>query len=294
MIHSEAAQLLAAGAALEDLAPDEWREYEAHRRTCAECARLEVELDQVLADLALVLPERMPPPDLLDGIRRAIGSGAIPGGPSFALSAAGVAAAQLALPAAYPEAASIGAPRPAARAAGLPSTAPFRRPDRRPLFAALGLAAALGVVAVGLGARTATLNDELGATQARLASLQEVIRHQGAAIAVAVHPAHHTARLAAEPSVAGATAYVVWVPGSRDAWLVAHGLPPTPEGHAYQLWYADDAGVHGLGVFRYDGQGVFVAPFSVDLAHSHAAMVTLEPAGGAIGEPGPQLVFGEL
>lgn len=291
MIHSEAQQLLAAGAALEDLAPDEWREYEAHRRTCAECARLEIELDQVLADLALALPERMPPPDLLDGIRRAIGGGgAMPGGPSLALSAARTETA----PAVIPAALRVTTARPVARVAPVPEPVPFRRPDRRATLAAIGLAAVLGVVAVGLGARTATLTDQLGDSQARLAALQETIGHQGAAIAVAVHPAHHTSPLVAEPTVPGATAYVIWVPGTRDAWLVAHGLPPTPDGKAYQLWYADEAGVHGLSAFRYDGHGAFVAPFSVDLATSHAAMVTLEPVGGAVGEPGPQVVFGEL
>ena len=44
----------------------------------------------------------------------------------------------------------------------------------------------------------------------------------------------------------------------------------------------------------YDGRGPFVAPFGVDLADGAAAMVTLEPMGGATGEPGPQVVFGEL
>jgi hypothetical protein len=37
-----------------------------------------------------------------------------------------------------------------------------------------------------------------------------------------------------------------------------------------------------------------VVPVGVDLAGSSAAMVTLEPTGGAVGEPGPQVVFGEL
>jgi hypothetical protein len=37
-----------------------------------------------------------------------------------------------------------------------------------------------------------------------------------------------------------------------------------------------------------------MAPVGVDLAHSAAVMVTLEPSGGATGAPGPQVVFGEL
>jgi hypothetical protein len=35
-------------------------------------------------------------------------------------------------------------------------------------------------------------------------------------------------------------------------------------------------------------------PFGVDLASAKATMITLEPVGGAQGEPGPQVAFGEL
>jgi hypothetical protein len=75
---------------------------------------------------------------------------------------------------------------------------------------------------------------------------------------------------------------------------MANDLPATPAGRVYQLWYADAAGVHPLGTFHHDGSGPFVAPFGVDLAGSVAAMVTLEPEGGAQGDPGPEVIFGEL
>jgi hypothetical protein len=75
---------------------------------------------------------------------------------------------------------------------------------------------------------------------------------------------------------------------------MADRLPATPDGMVYQLWYADAAGVHALGTFRHDGEGPLLARFGVDLGSSAAAMVTLEPEGGAVGEPGPQVVFGEL
>lgn len=75
---------------------------------------------------------------------------------------------------------------------------------------------------------------------------------------------------------------------------MAMALPATPAGQVYQLWVADDTGVHALGTFHFDGQGAFVAPFGVDLGDSAAAMVTREPEGGAQGEPGPQVVFGEI
>jgi anti-sigma factor RsiW len=72
VIHDHAEQMLTAGAVLEDLAPDERASYEAHRGSCDECRRLEQELHRVMADLSLVVPERLPPPGLLRGIRRAL------------------------------------------------------------------------------------------------------------------------------------------------------------------------------------------------------------------------------
>ena len=100
--------------------------------------------------------------------------------------------------------------------------------------------------------------------------------------------------MTAEPVAPAANAVVVYRPGTGDAFLMADHLPATPDGMVYQLWAADADGVHPLGTFRYDGDGPFLAPFGVDLGTSAAAMVTLEPVGGAIGEPGPQVVFGEL
>jgi hypothetical protein len=290
MIHGEVQQLLAAGAALEDLAPEEWREYEAHRRSCGVCGRLEVDLDRVLADLALIVPERMPPPDLFDGIRRAISSGdAGASGGSAPLGA--VASADEPAPAAEHRPAPAPTPlSPTPIAPRLES----RRMDRRPVFAALGLAAAISVVAVGLGVQSMALRTELDTANSELIALRSDVADQSAVMAAAFDPQHVTVSMEPDAIAAGATAYVVYVPGTDEAWLVAHGLPATPADHGYQLWFADAAGVHGLGTYSFSGEGTFVAPFAVDLASSKAAMVTLEPVGGAVGDPGPQVVFGEL
>ncbi len=65
MIHDEAALMLAAGSVLDDLAPDELAAYDDHRAACEECREAEQALDDVIADLSLVVPERMPPPELM-------------------------------------------------------------------------------------------------------------------------------------------------------------------------------------------------------------------------------------
>ena len=72
MTHTESHALLAAGAALDDLEPAEHNELDALLTDCPACARLETELDLVMADLALATPARLPPPGLLAGIRAAI------------------------------------------------------------------------------------------------------------------------------------------------------------------------------------------------------------------------------
>jgi hypothetical protein len=271
MIAHDAALLLAAGAALDDLEPDEQAVYESHRAGCAACGVAEDELAVVLSDLALVVPERVPPPDLLAGIRRAIE--AEDGGVRSSASA-GVRLH------------TIPAPR---------ALEPVARGRRTPWgFAGIALAAALAVVAVGLGALTTTLRTDLDRSQATIDQLRAQLDGRGAVLAAALDPGHVTVALHPEALAPNAEATVVYVPGTSEAWMVARGLPATPPGTGYQLWYADEAGVHGLQTVAFDGHTAFVASFDVDLATSDAVMLTLEPAGGAIGDPGPQVVFGEL
>lgn len=272
MIAHDAALLLAAGAALDDLEPDERLAYDAHRAGCAACAVAEDELAIVLSDLALVVPERLPPPELLAGIRLAID--------------AEDRASEERRPTPLTEPRQIPVARPADRD-------PVRSRPRWAV-ASLALAAALAVVAVGLGAWTASLRSDLDRSSAAVQQLRDELDGRGAILAAALNPGHVTAALHAEALAPNADASVVYVPGSTDAWIVARGLPATSAGTGYQLWYADEAGVHGLQTVAYDGTGAFVAPLGVDLAGSAAVMLTLEASGGATGDPGPQVVFGEL
>jgi len=158
----------------------------------------------------------------------------------------------------------------------------------------MALAAVLGLVAVGLGARGIALQDELERSTAQVAALQAEMQDQGAVLTAAMDPEHRMVALESEELAEGATAVVVFVPGTETSYILAENLPATPAGHGYQLWYADADGVHPLQTVGFDGSGSFVAPLDVDLASSTAVMLTLEGSGGAAGEPGPQVVFGEL
>lgn len=181
---------------------------------------------------------------------------------------------------------------PAALRAAVLDSLPGRRDGSRSVSVArpswsLAVAAVLALLVVGLGARAWSMDRALAEAQARSDT-------QAAAMAVIVDPDHRTAHLSAEPVAPIADAMVVYRPGTTDAFILAEDLPATPAGMVYQLWYADGSGVHPLGTFTYDGDGPFMASFGVDLDGSVAAMVTLEPPGGAEGGPGPQVVFGEL
>ena len=175
---------------------------------------------------------------------------------------------------------------------------PLRRSSRGPVFASLALAAGLGGVARGLGARSLTRQQDLDVANARVATLGGQIASQtdtmNEAMTVAMNPGHLTVALHAEPLAPAAEAAVVYLPGSAESWIVARNLPATPSGHGYQLWYADASGVHPLQTVSYDGSGTFMANLGVDLANSAAVMITVEQTGGATGEPGPQVIFGEL
>lgn len=270
---------LAAGAALDDLDPAERDRLDDHLTTCSSCRRLSVELDDVVGELALVAPVLHPPAELRGQVLAAIHEGP---GPRLALVPAATAAGTIPTQGTTVTPTIMAADGPAAR-----RTAVTR-------WAGLAAAAVFAIAAAGMGVQNQRLSEEAAAANVALAEAKAELGARQAAVAVALDPAHVTVALHTEPVAAAANAVVMYRPGTTDAYLMATELPATPAGQVYQLWFADAAGVHALGTFHHDGQGPFVAPFGVDLASSAAAMVTLEPEGGAVGEPGPQVVFGEF
>ena len=278
----DVSRLLTAGAALGDLDADEVRLETAHAGACPDCRALKVELLDVMADLALLAPARVPPAALLDRIRGAIRE-------ADAVDAAPGAVPEAAAPAG-PPAVPPSAPDPA----GIISLDAARARRRGPFAAALAIAAGFALVAVGLGATTVQLRSDLDQTRSDVTALRAEAAGQTELMAALADPAHRTAPLTGKSAAPGATAVVVYVPGTKEAWIVADNLPATPAGSTYQLWYADASGAHPLETATWDGKGVMVAPVGVDLATSAAVMVTLEPTGGSTGTPGPEVVFGQL
>ncbi len=252
---------LAAGDAMGDLSRVERLRFRVHALRCKPCAALRRDLDDTTATLSLAPVQRRAPAALWEAILRSIAADRRSAAP--------------------PE----------------PGAVTIRGVTRRlgaGTFAVAAIVAVLAVAVVGLGLRTVELSDRLATADANAGALAARIAAQQGAMAVALDPRHATASLDALPPAAGSSATVVYTPGSSAAYLVAQHLPATPADRVYQLWYADGAGVHPLATFTSDGSGVIVVPFGTDLAGKKAAMVTLEPTGGATGAPGPQMLFGPL
>ena len=302
---------LAAGAALEDLDPAERAALDAHLGVCPPCREVARELVDSAGMLAYAAPRRTPPPALLGGILAAVAASE---GRPVVLPAAGRASAPavttpIPLPVAPGDTTARGAaPVPIsvsvtgtsdpgdARAAVVELDALRRERTRyrRLSFVGLAAAAALAIAVGALGATASGLQGDLAAATLQRDAAVAQLATNDAAMTVALTPGHATATMKPEPVAGKATVYVVYMPGTPDAWMMAGGLPATPPGEVYQLWLADSSGVHPGTTFTCDGSSPCLAPFGADLASADATMITLEPVGGATGEPGPQVAFGTL
>ncbi len=255
---------LAAGAALDDLDASERLSLRAHLAACGSCRADATALADTAGLLALVAPARMPPASLRAGVMAAI-------------------------------AAADG--RQSDVPAGVLSLETLRRDRaryRRLSFTGFAVAAALAIAVGGLGASAMGLQRDLDDAVVERDAAVAQLATTDAAMSVVLAPDHATATLTPGPMASGATVYVVFRPGTTEAWLMAGQLPEPPAGNVYQLWSADASGVHALATFTCDASTSCLAPFGTDLSDATAAMITLEPAGGAQGEPGPQVAFGEL
>ncbi len=302
---------LAAGAALDDLDPTERAALDAHLGACLPCRQVARELVDSAGMLAYAAPRRTPPAALLGGILAAVAASA---GQPVDLPAAGAASAptlatRVRLPLApgasvAPAAAPTQIPVHGAATADLGDASGVvleldtlrreRTRYRRLSFAGLAAAAALAIAVGALGATASGLQGDLDAATLQRDAAVAQLATSDAAMTVALAPGHATATMKPEPMAGKATLYVVYMPGTSEAWMMAGNLPATPAGEVYQLWLADSSGVHPMTTFTCDGSSPCLAPYGADLASADATMITLEPVGGATGEPGPQVAFGTL
>ncbi len=267
---------LAAGAAIEDLEPAESTELSAHLAICAPCRRDASQLADIAGLMALAAPPRRPPAMMKRSVLAA------------------VAATDHAEPTAPRRLWPVPDPGAEPRLTAVPAARPQVMRWRAAAVVGLAATIVLGVATGALLVQNRSLDGSLAATAAERDAAVRNLAADTAAMSVVLAPDHATAVLHPESLGPSAVAFVVYRPGANDAWLMASGLPATPAGSVYELWAADATGVHPGPTFTCTGNGPCLASFGMDLAGKTAAMVTLEPAGGAVSRPGPQVVFGQL
>lgn len=151
----------------------------------------------------------------------------------------------------------------------------------------------LGLTSLSLWNRNRTLSSEVATLSDRLREMQNEVAGQREQLASARNveellssPGVRVAELSGKTPAPRAHAMLAYDRSTGRAVVMATGLPPCPEGHAYQLWLiADDKPLPG-GTFKTDAQGR--ARMSDRLPPNHPApafAVTLEREGGV---PAPQ------
>lgn len=293
MDHQAMRNLLAL-AALDRLEPDEARALEEHLRDgCDECEAGLRELHEVAASLALSLGQEGSEEDADDRIWQRLEARLYPG-------------------AAEPS-------RPAARETGR-----ARRPARSRMgawrAAAAVMAAGIIVIAiyaglisdrlrranqehqqalVAMASRVSGLRAELIRARGEVGALQRVLGDRIRLEKVLIAPDLRLTRLAPLAPAPGAGAIVAVSATNKAAVFRAAGLPTTPPGKTYELWWITrEHGPVAAGLFQAENGLPVVAPVALPPAGEHVLLsaVTLEPAGGVSkptgamylkGAPGP-------
>jgi anti-sigma-K factor RskA len=245
------------------LSPDERRAFEAHVRTCVECAEKVRSFGLVTLALSEAVPLLDPPSSLRDRVFDSLR-------------------------------------RPGVKAAVAPAHASRVNPGWLS-------AAALLVVAAGLGAYTGALRQRVGDLEQRLrdavARLDRSERLVEAAtrslntaqVRMTILTAPDLARvdLTGQAPAPRAVGRAFW---SRTRGLVftASTLPRLPAGRVYQLWVVTANQPISAGLFRPDDQGSVTASFDTpaDMPTPVAMAVTLEPDGGVPAPTGDKYLVG--
>jgi anti-sigma-K factor RskA len=134
------------------------------------------------------------------------------------------------------------------------------------------------------------LRSELGAVQLQVKTLQNALAERARFEHVLMAPDLQLTRLNSPGPGHGASGVVAVSHGSRTAMVQAFGLPPTPPGKTYELWWiTKEAGPVKAGLFFAEPGRPAVAAASMPPAGQRVmlAAVTLEPAGGTDKPTGP-------
>jgi anti-sigma-K factor RskA len=196
-------------------------------------------------------------------------------------------------------------PPPSLRAAIL---ADARRTARstRPMSAVMPwlAAAAMLVVAAGLGLYAGQLRQQVGQLQAQLRAalariddgerrLNVALREAQAPLAVLSAPDVRVITLAGQAAAPNASGRAYWS-RSRGLLLTGANLPPLPPGRTYQLWFVRRPAPVSAGVLEPDASGQLrtVLNTPADIPDPDVLAITQEPAGGVPAPTGQMYLAG--
>ena len=294
MRHKDYKQLLALEA-VGALDEEERARLEEHLSSCAECRAELRELSDTAASLLYTVAPVRPSPELRAGILARV----------RAVDPSEVVASPKAV---EPLEARDGAPT---SAAPRDLRTLLRGISLWQIFAwrpALGFGAAAAVVAVtlfgltslslwnrnqSLSAEVTSLSNRLREAQSEVAGQREQLASARNVEELLASPGVRVAELSGKTPAPQAHAMLAYDRSTGRAFVMARGLPPCPEGHAYQLWLiADNKPLPG-GTFKTDAQGD--ARMSDRLPPNVAAptfAVTLEREGGVLKPEGDIFLLG--
>ncbi len=137
-------------------------------------------------------------------------------------------------------------------------------------------------------AELARLKREIQATDQQLAREREIVN-------ILASPGARVAELSGTSSAPGAHATLAYNE-SREAMLLARGLPVAPAGKGYQLWFIVDGQPVPGKVFNTDdsGKGTLRDDLPAQMKDKAIFAVTMEPVGGARTPTGSILLRSEL
>jgi anti-sigma-K factor RskA len=284
---------MAAVHALGALDPAEAREFGTHLATCAEC-RAELESwQEVTADFAYAAQTVEPSASLRSRILESVRAENKLQNLSLAAKDDQVKASST----------QVEAPRIESNVLPFANRARSRAEAAARIFA---IAASIAFVALIISLillwnryntmrhEMARLSDRLNQSQEELALEQNTLTRERAVKDLLSAPDAHIASLAGTEMAENARARFIFDRKTGRAMLMADGLPPAPEGKAYQLWFiaAGKPPMPGR-VFTPDAQGhtEMRAEVPAEARSADTFAITLEPQSGMTAPTGPKYLL---
>jgi hypothetical protein len=144
--------------------------------------------------------------------------------------------------------------------------------------------------------RVALLEERAKQAELELTALKEKLAEEGAFQRLVSNPDSRMAHLAGQKNAPSADACIVWNAKSGEAVLMASGLPPAPQGMAYEVWVIAQKAPIPAGVFEVDkaGKALFRLPALQEVERVKTFAVTIEPAAGTLAPTGPMVLAGAV